>query len=123
MSGSNQLTRVSIIHALFDLRLHICLVIASALDLITKALSKLDIDLSGLAVQSLDPTSYAPPARGEFLPLLPDPVPIVPQVGADGNFQDAYIYNFNPDSFEVTKEMLEAFSSLEPVDATVSRLW
>ncbi|KFZ07001.1 hypothetical protein V501_06851 [Pseudogymnoascus sp. VKM F-4519 (FW-2642)] len=98
-------------------------VITSALDLITKALSKLDIDLSGLAIHSLTPTDYTPPVQGEFLPLLPDPVPIVPQVGADGNLQDAYIYNFNPDNFEVTKEMLEAFSSLEPVDATVSRLW
>jgi hypothetical protein len=93
------------------------------LDLITKALSKLDIDLSGLAIHSLTPTDYTPPVQGELLPLLPDPVPIVPQVGADGNLQDAYIYNFNPDNFEVTKEMLEAFSSLEPVDATVSRLW
>lgn len=93
------------------------------MDLINKALSKLDIDLSGLAIQSLDPTGYTPPAQGEFLHPITDPVPIVPQVGADGNFQDAYIYNFNPDNFEVTKEMLEAFSSLEPVDATVSRLW
>ncbi|OBT46304.1 hypothetical protein VE00_02727 [Pseudogymnoascus sp. WSF 3629] len=98
-------------------------VITSALDLITKALSKLDIDLSGLAIQSLTPTGYTPPVQGEFLPPIADPVPIVPQVGADGNLQDAYIYNFNPDNFEVTKEMLEAFSSLEPVDATVSRLW
>lgn len=93
------------------------------MDLITKALSKLDIDLSGLAIQSLTPTGYTPPVQGEFLPPIADPVPIVPQVGADGNLQDAYIYNFNPDNFEVTKEMLEAFSSLEPVDATVSRLW
>jgi len=93
------------------------------LDLINKALSKLDIDLSGLSIQSPDPAGYVPPIQGDFIHPVADPVPIVPQVGADGNFQDAYIYNFNPDNFEVTKEMLEAFSSLEPVDATVSRLW
>ncbi|KFY97135.1 hypothetical protein V498_02238 [Pseudogymnoascus sp. VKM F-4517 (FW-2822)] len=98
-------------------------VIASALDLIAKALSKLDIDLSDLPVQRLNPTGYTPPVQGQFLRLTVDPVPVVPQVGADGNRQDAYIYNFSPDNFEVTKEMLEAFSSLEPVDATVSRLW
>ncbi|KFY46759.1 hypothetical protein V494_00339 [Pseudogymnoascus sp. VKM F-4513 (FW-928)] len=98
-------------------------VIASALDLINKALSKLDMDLSGTAIQSLDHTGYTAPVQGEFIHHIAEPVPIVPQVGADGNFQDAYLYNFNPDNFEVTKEMLEAFSSLEPVDATVSRLW
>ncbi|KFX89561.1 hypothetical protein O988_08591 [Pseudogymnoascus sp. VKM F-3808] len=77
-------------------------VIASALDLINKALSKLDIDLSGLSIQSPDPAGYVPPIQGDFIHPVADPVPIVPQV---------------------TKEMLEAFSSLEPVDATVSRLW
>ena len=89
MSGWNQPIQVGFLHALRFLGLQICLVIASALDLINKALSKLDIDLSGLAIQSLDPTGYTPPAQGEFLHPITDPVPIVPQVGADGNFQDA----------------------------------
>jgi hypothetical protein len=39
-----------------------------------------------------------------------------------GGFQISTLDTFNLDDFEISTEMLDAFSSLEPIDATVGAL-
>ncbi|PVH80486.1 fungal-specific transcription factor domain-containing protein [Cadophora sp. DSE1049] len=108
-------------------------VIGSSLNLITQALSKLNIHF---------PTdAFAPPSQPlinrepnttqeiRFLPLTADPVPAPPEnnnFDIDSNaFQPPAVplQDFGLENFEISPEMLDAFSSLEPIDATVGALY
>ena len=94
--------------------------IGSSLTLITQALAKLGID-----------ASVSPP----FDPVLSQQIPIAQDTGVSDttslgyetfnvgeDFQTPQLHSFNPDSYEISPEMLDAFSSLEPIDATVGAL-
>lgn len=100
------------------------LVIGSSLALVTQALSKLGIDLSThSAIQKRYPLQAAPLIQGTTFQATN---PVMPSRSetfeAGGAFQVPPLDSFNLDDFEISTEILDAFSSLEPIDATVGAL-
>ena len=100
------------------------IVIGSSLVLITQALSQAGIDLS-TASNFQDSAS-----RQNSLIVQDSHFPITAYATPLGNgtfetggvFQALPQHSFSTDGFEISPEMLEAFSSLEPIDATVGSL-
>jgi hypothetical protein len=102
------------------------LVIGSSLALITQALSKLGIDISPPPIRRA-PTPNNERfqdihTEGTFLPLTDDPAQALAAFGFDGTFEIPAMDSLNLDGFEITPELFEAFSTLEPVSATVGTL-
>ncbi|KAH9217762.1 fungal-specific transcription factor domain-containing protein [Leptodontidium sp. 2 PMI_412] len=110
-------------------------VIGSSLNLITQALSKLNIHFP---TNSFSEPSHQPSNRGDqrhtiqearFLPLTADPMPSIPDnsnFDLDGSaFQPPPVplQGFDFENFDISPEMLDAFSGLEPIDATVGALY
>lgn len=99
-------------------------VIENSLALIIQALSKLGIDLSTLVVFP-DPVGLQDASITKDTTLTPANHPMI-----SGNedfeiaegFQVPYLDSFNLDGFEISTELLDAFLSLEPIDATVGAL-
>jgi hypothetical protein len=89
-----------------------------------QALSKLGIDLSTLVVFP-DPVGLQDASITKDTTLTPANHPMI-----SGNedfeiaegFQVPYLDSFNLDGFEISTELLDAFLSLEPIDATVGAL-
>ena len=99
-------------------------VLENSLALIMQALSKLGIDLSMLVVSpasvgiqdasitkdtTLTPANHSTTSGNE-------------DFGIAEGYQVPYLDSFNLDGFEISTEMLDAFLSLEPIDATVGAL-
>ena len=99
-------------------------VLENSLALIMQALSKLGIDLSMLVVSpasvgiqdasitkdaTLTPANHSTTSGNE-------------DFGIVEGYQVPYLDSFNLDGFEISTEMLDAFLSLEPIDATVGAL-
>jgi hypothetical protein len=99
-------------------------VIENSLALIIQALSKLGIDLSTLVVLP-DPVGLQDTSITKDTTLTPANHPMIPGNEdfeiAEG-FQVPYLDSFNLDGFEISTELLDAFLSLEPIDATVGAL-
>ena len=94
-------------------------VIGNSLALITQALSKLGIDLSTLVVFP-DPVGLQDASITKDTTLAPANHPMI--LGNE-DFEVAGGFQVPPlDSFEISTEMLDAFLSLEPIDATVGAL-
>ena len=95
-------------------------VIENSLALIMQALSKLNIDLSTLVFPDLQNASTS---KDNTLTSSNHPTITGNEdfEMAEG-FQVPYLDNFNLDGFEISTEMLDAFMSLEPIDATVGTL-
>jgi hypothetical protein len=97
------------------------------LAIITQALSKLDIDLSIRSIVQdpipLRDLQSLTTIQNAVLPLTADAIPLGnAPFELDETLQMPPLHNFNPDGFEISPEMLEAFLSLEPIDATVGAL-
>ncbi len=100
--------------------------IRSSLSLITHALSRLDIRFPSTII---DVPPQSPPvdtSGNRFLPLTAEPN--ISQTGnqlfeMDGASQVLEFQNFDLDNFDISPEMLDAFSALEPIDATVGALY
>lgn len=99
-------------------------VIENSLALIIQALSKLGIDLSTLVVFP-DPVGLQDASITKDTTLATDNHSMIPGnedfETAEG-FQVPYLDSFNLDGFEISTELLDAFLSLEPIDATVGAL-
>ncbi|KAK0109350.1 hypothetical protein ONS96_003168 [Cadophora gregata f. sp. sojae] len=112
-------------------------VIGSSLNLITQALSKLNIHFptdTTFAGPSHPPVNKYPSNIQElrFLPPTAEPVPAPQLQNNNNNFEiDASAFqhpavplqDFGLENFEISPEMLDAFSSLEPIHATVGALY
>jgi hypothetical protein len=95
------------------------------LTLITQALSKLGIDLSTLSIfQDPVPSQDSPIIQNTTSAPIPHPVTRGSEdFEIDGGFQIPPLDSFDLDGFEISAEMLDAFSTLEPIDATVGALF
>ena len=99
-------------------------VIENSLALIIQALSKLGIDLTTPVIFP-DPVGLQDPSITKETDITPVNHPMIPGNEdfemVDG-FQAPYLDSFNLDGFEISTELLDAFLSLEPIDATVGGL-
>ncbi|PMD32550.1 fungal-specific transcription factor domain-containing protein [Hyaloscypha variabilis F] len=99
-------------------------VIENSLALIIQALSKLGIDLTTPVIFP-DPVGLQDPSITKDTDITPVNHPMIPGNEdfemVDG-FQAPYLDSFNLDGFEISTELLDAFLSLEPIDATVGGL-
>lgn len=98
-------------------------VISGSLGLITQALAKMGMDLTTnyTSYQSSappkedlpgNPSHHAPDVQAGFRPF---------ETGAAHHIQS--MDDFDLEDFEISTEMLDAFCSLEPIDATVGALY
>jgi hypothetical protein len=99
-------------------------VIENSLAMIIQALSKLGINLSTLVVFP-DPVGLQDASITKDTTLTSAIHPMIPGnenfETAEG-FQVPYLDSCNLDEFEISTELLDAFLSLEPIDATVGAL-
>jgi hypothetical protein len=99
-------------------------VITSALSLITEALSDMGLHLSPHSTNedvrpTGEPVLDQPAVHEELLPRNSQAIYLEnPHFGFLEMFHEAHPYTFNPDGFEISNEVLEAFSYLKPIDAT-----
>ena len=99
--------------------------IGSALAVITEALSTIGIDLSTQSTNEnmrsrQEQLQDEPVIHGDFLPHAAASVPMEQsQFDGDEIFHVPPLYEFNPEGFEISSEMLEAFSFLKPIDASI----
>ena len=65
-----------------------------------------------------------PPDNSAFLPFPTETAAPLGNAhfGMNEDFIPTPLHSFNPEGFEISTEMLEAFSTLEPIDATVGSL-
>ena len=102
--------------------------IGSSLSLITHALAKLNIHLPTSPTTGDVPQETTIPndTRNRYLPLTAEP--IIPQpegqhFDPSGAFQASEFHNLDLENFDISPEVLDAFSALEPIDATVGALY
>jgi hypothetical protein len=99
-------------------------VIENSLALIIQALLKLGIDLSTPVVFP-DPAGFQDASITKETTLTPANHPMIP-VNEDFEIAEGFQVpdpdSFNLDGFEISTELLDAFLSLEPIDATVGAL-